>query len=49
MTSVSGSSLALAPHAQSAAVRIAVQGLTKTFSAGAAQFTAVDNVSFEVR
>ncbi|WP_283808374.1 ATP-binding cassette domain-containing protein [Bradyrhizobium sp. AS23.2] len=44
-----GLSLALAPQAGSAAIRIAVQGLTKSFSAGSAQFTAVDNVSFDVR
>jgi NitT/TauT family transport system ATP-binding protein len=44
-----GPSLAVAPQVASAAIRITVQGLTKTFSAGGAQFTAVDNVSFDVR
>lgn len=44
--------LALAPQAESPAVpgrRVAVQGLMKCFSAGSGQFTAVDNVSFDVR
>ncbi len=44
-----GPGLALAPQAGSAATRITVQGLTKAFSTGSAQFTAVDNVSFGVR
>lgn len=44
--------LALAPQAESPAIpgrRIAVQGLMKCFSTGSGQFTAVDNVSFDVR
>ncbi|WP_349531229.1 ATP-binding cassette domain-containing protein [Bradyrhizobium sp. NAS80.1] len=44
-----GPGLAVAPQAGSAAIRITVQGLTKSFSTGNAQFTAVDNVSFDVR
>ncbi|MBR0688023.1 ABC transporter ATP-binding protein [Bradyrhizobium manausense] len=48
----SGPGLALAAQAESPAVpgrRIAVQGLMKSFSSGSGQFTAVDNVSFDVR
>lgn len=50
--SVSSPSLALARHVERTAAagrRIAVQGLTKGFNAGGKQFTAVDNVSFDVR
>jgi NitT/TauT family transport system ATP-binding protein len=49
VTSLSAPGLAVAPQAERAATRISVQGLTKSFSAGGAQFTAVDNVSFDVR
>lgn len=44
--------LALASQAESPAIpgrRIAVQGLMKCFSTGSGQFTAMDNVSFDVR
>lgn len=44
--------LALASQAESPAIpgrRIAIQGLMKCFSTGSGQFTAVDNVSFDVR
>jgi NitT/TauT family transport system ATP-binding protein len=46
---LAGPGLAVAPQAERAAVRISVQGLTKSFSAGGTQFTAVDDVSFDVR